>query len=69
MTVNGVMLPTHGHTDGRGQYTVYCLQAGTLRVRVIATGFNVTESKKSMLRLGRLHLRMWRSSSASWSRK
>ncbi len=44
MTVSGVVLPTHSHTDGRGFYTVNLTGNGRYIVRVIATGFNVTLS-------------------------
>lgn len=46
LTVNGIMLATHGHTDGRGQYAVPIYRAGRYRIRVVATGFNVTESQE-----------------------
>ena len=44
MTPNGVMLQSHGRTDGRGQYIVYVYRPGRYRVRVIANGFNATQS-------------------------
>ena len=40
MTVNGVVLQSHGHTDGRGQYIIYVYLPGRYEVRVVATGFN-----------------------------
>ncbi len=53
LTVSGVLLPTHGHTDGRGQYSVPLYLAGRYRVRVVATGFNVTESPDVYVSLGK----------------
>lgn len=53
LTVNGIMLPTHGHTDGRGQYTVFLYRSGRFRVRVVATGFNVTQSHEVYVSLGK----------------
>ncbi len=44
LTVTGVMLPTHAYTDGRGQYSISVTRSGRYIVRVVATGFNVTES-------------------------
>ncbi|MHB1939158.1 MAG: carboxypeptidase-like regulatory domain-containing protein, partial [Acidobacteriaceae bacterium] len=44
MAPNGVMLQSHGRTDGRGQYIVYVYRPGRYRVRVIANGFNATQS-------------------------
>lgn len=53
LTVNGIMLPTHGHTDGRGQYSVFLYRSGRYRVRVVATGFNVTQSPEVYVSLGK----------------
>ena len=53
LTVNGIMLPTHAHTDGRGQYSVLLYRSGRYRVRVVATGFNVTESPEVYVSLGK----------------
>ncbi|MGO8718661.1 MAG: TonB-dependent receptor [Acidobacteriaceae bacterium] len=53
MTVKGVMLQTHGRTDGRGQYIVYVYRPGRYRVRVIATGFNATLSNDIYVAMGR----------------
>jgi vitamin B12 transporter len=53
MTVNGVMLQSHGRTDGRGQYIVYVYLPGRYRVRVVATGFNVTESNDIYVAMGK----------------
>jgi vitamin B12 transporter len=44
MTPNGVMLQSHGRTDGRGQYIVYVYKPGRYHVRVIANGYNATQS-------------------------
>jgi vitamin B12 transporter len=44
LTVNGLVLPTHAFTDGRGQYSISITRAGRYVVRVVATGFNVTTS-------------------------
>ncbi len=44
MTPNGVMLQSHGRTDGRGRYIVYVYRPGRYHVRVIASGYNVTQS-------------------------
>lgn len=44
LTVNGIMLPTHAFTDGRGHYELSTTQSGRFIVRVIATGFDVTVS-------------------------
>jgi iron complex outermembrane receptor protein/vitamin B12 transporter len=44
LTPNGVELPTHAHTDGRGHYTISLSRPGRYIVRVVATGFNVTKS-------------------------
>lgn len=52
-TVNGIMLPTHGHTDGRGQYTVFLYRSGRYRIRVVATGFNVTQSPEVYVAMGK----------------
>lgn len=49
LTVTGVMLPVHAHTDGRGQYTISVNEPGRYVVRVIATGFNVTNSDQIYL--------------------
>src|SRR6185437_3162795 len=49
LTVNGIMLPVHAHTDGRGQYTISVNEPGRYVVRVIATGFNVTNSDQIYL--------------------
>ena len=46
LTVNGVMLPTHAYTDGRGHYELSTTRSGRFLVRVIATGFNVTTSQQ-----------------------
>lgn len=46
LTVNGIMLPTHAHTDGRGQYSISVNHSGRYIVRVIATGFNITTSNE-----------------------
>lgn len=53
LTVSGVLLPTHGHTDGRGQYSVPLYRSGRYRVRVVATGFNVTESPDIYVSMGK----------------
>ncbi len=53
LTVNGIMLPTHGHTDGRGQYSLFLYRSGRYRVRVVATGFNVTQSPEVYVSLGK----------------
>ncbi len=53
LTVNGLMLATHGHTDGRGQFTVPIYRTGRYRVRVVATGFNVTESPEVYVSIGK----------------
>lgn len=44
LTVNGIMLPTHAFTDGRGHYLLSTTRPGRFIVRVIATGFDVTLS-------------------------
>ncbi|MHB8303278.1 MAG: TonB-dependent receptor [Acidobacteriaceae bacterium] len=44
LTLNGVMLPTHAFTDGRGHYELRTTKSGRFIVRVIATGFDVTSS-------------------------
>ncbi|MFZ0518950.1 MAG: TonB-dependent receptor plug domain-containing protein, partial [Acidobacteriaceae bacterium] len=44
MTPTGVMLQSHGRTDGRGRYIVYVYKPGRYHVRVIANGFNATQS-------------------------
>ncbi|MES2222018.1 MAG: TonB-dependent receptor plug domain-containing protein, partial [Acidobacteriota bacterium] len=44
MTPTGVMLQSHGRTDGRGRYIVYVYQPGRYHVRVIANGYNATQS-------------------------
>ncbi len=44
MTPNGVMLQSHGRTDGRGRYIVYVYKPGRYHVRVIANGYNATQS-------------------------
>ncbi|MGC1784929.1 MAG: TonB-dependent receptor plug domain-containing protein [Acidobacteriaceae bacterium] len=53
LTVNGVMLATHAHTDGRGQYGVAIYRPGRYRIRVVATGFNVTMSREVYVALGK----------------
>ena len=53
LTVNGILLPTHGHTDGRGQYSVPLYRSGRYRVRVVATGFDVTEGPDVYVSLGK----------------
>ena len=44
MTPTGVMLQSHGRTDGRGRYIAYVYKPGRYHVRVIANGFNATQS-------------------------
>ncbi len=44
LTVNGIMLGVHAHTDGRGHYAISVSRSGRYVVRVIATGFNITTS-------------------------
>lgn len=44
LTVNGTMLGVHSHTDGRGHYAISVSLPGRYIIRVIATGFDVTES-------------------------
>lgn len=44
LAINGIMLPTHGYTNGRGQYSVTLYRPGRYIVRAVATGFNVTLS-------------------------
>ena len=44
LTVQGIMLPTHAYTDGRGHYELRTTSSGRFIVRVIATGFDVTVS-------------------------
>ena len=44
MTPTGVMLQSHGRTDGRGRYIVYVYKPGRYHVRVIANGYNATQS-------------------------
>lgn len=44
LTVNGIMLDVHAHTDGRGQYAINVYRPGRYIVRVIANGFDATES-------------------------
>ncbi|MGH9616115.1 MAG: TonB-dependent receptor, partial [Acidobacteriaceae bacterium] len=48
-----VMLSTHGRTDGRGRYTVYVYRPGRYRVRIIANGFNMTESPDVRVSMGK----------------
>ncbi len=42
---HGVIMPSHAITDGRGHYTISVVRPGRYVVRVVATGFNVTDSK------------------------
>jgi len=44
MTPTGMMLQSHGRTDGRGRYIVYVYKPGRYYVRVIANGYNATHS-------------------------
>jgi vitamin B12 transporter len=44
ITPTGVMLQSHGRTDGRGRYIVYVYKPGRYHVRVIANGYNATQS-------------------------
>ena len=53
MTPAGVMLQSHGRTDGRGRYIVYVYKPGRYHVRVIANGYNVTESKDIIVGMNR----------------
>lgn len=53
LTVSGVLLATHATTDSRGQYTVPIYKAGRYRVRVVATGFNVTEGPEVYVAMGK----------------
>ncbi len=49
LTVSGVMLPVHAYTDGRGQYAVNVYRPGRYVVRIVATGYNVTQSNEVYL--------------------
>lgn len=49
LTVTGVMLPNHAHTDSRGQYALNVYKPGRYVVRVIANGFNATDSHEVYL--------------------
>ena len=53
MTPTGVMLQSHGRTDGRGQYIVYVYKPGRYHVRVIANGFNATQSNDIFVAMNR----------------
>ena len=57
MTPTGVMLQSHGRTDGRGQYIVYVYQPGRYHVRVIANGFNATQSGDIFVAMNRTSYR------------
>jgi len=53
LTVNGTLLATHAYTDGRGHYSVNVYRSGRYQVQVVATGFNVTNSKEVYVALGK----------------
>lgn len=43
-TLNGTVLVTNTRTDGRGHYALTLTHSGRFKVRVVATGFNITYS-------------------------
>ena len=53
MTPTGVMLQSHGRTDGRGRYIVYVYKPGRYHVRVIANGYNATQSNDIYVAMNR----------------
>ena len=53
MTPTGVMLQSHGRTDGRGRYIVYVYKPGRYHVRVIANGYNATQSNDIFVAMNR----------------
>ena len=54
MTPTGVMLQSHGRTDGRGRYIVYVYKPGRYHVRVIANGFNATQSNDIFVAMNKI---------------